>query len=412
MCRLMRYNLPADFKKPENKVLIDTITVKIPEKIEGYTVGAIDGFTGVYVTAVTIPDTVVEIGDGAFEKSSISSIKFPKNLKKLGDNAFENCKNLGGSIVIPAGVTEIPHSAFEKTAITEVTIPDSVTSIEGVAFIEMQRAYQRQAALPYHRIWDAGLYCFFRRLQQTKPCCPQSHSGFGLHGRVLINKYIPLAVNLFMPRGILEVRRNSMDRTVFDALKAHTLDGVPVSVCASWALWNPQNLADTSIIENNVHRLNGNIVFAALNFGNTKNIIGEWSNFHSASRSIKNLQTVLTGTRYEGAYMTDIIKNTPVQKAADLMAMIRRGEIDVEPHITSFIEEINLLHTDTIELFLFGRDVERLFKKYVMQHPGFTALQKKIKTCQQIDHYSAAHTGFPVKAPAQLGLVVPKNMLW
>jgi hypothetical protein len=63
-------------------------------------------------------------------------------------------------------------------------------------------------------------------------------------------------------------------------------------------------------------------------------------------------------------------------------------------------------------MFLFGRDAETLFRDYVMKHTGFSSLQKKIKTCQQIDHYSSSNTRFQVCASAQLGLVVPENMLW
>ncbi|GHU79303.1 hypothetical protein FACS189462_4900 [Spirochaetia bacterium] len=158
-------NPPTNFKKPE-KVgdevkIIDTLTVKIPEKIEGYTVGAIGegafdnpGRWGIVVVSVTIPDTVVEIGELAFRGSSISTIKLPKNLKKLGKYAFSGCKNLGGSITIPAGITEIPDQAFggyfAGTAITEVIIPDSVTTIGQAAFYSCEQL--ASVKLPSHPI--------------------------------------------------------------------------------------------------------------------------------------------------------------------------------------------------------------------------------------------------------------------
>jgi hypothetical protein len=84
--------------------------------------------------SITIPDSVVEIGNGAFDSAYITSIKLPKNLKKLGNSAFTGCENLGGSITIPEGVTEIPDNAFPSTKITEVIIPDSVTNIGSEAF--------------------------------------------------------------------------------------------------------------------------------------------------------------------------------------------------------------------------------------------------------------------------------------
>jgi hypothetical protein len=167
-------NLPKDIKKPEritgtavatsmgvfwDTELVDTITVNIPEKIEGYTVGVIrvegaGGYLGDrMVTAVTIPDTVVEIGRYTFSGSSISSIKLPKNLKQLGEkwdgidnwmstsspagqgDVFSGCKNLV-SITIPAGITEIPDNTFDGCeSLKEVEIPDSVTTIGGWVFL-------------------------------------------------------------------------------------------------------------------------------------------------------------------------------------------------------------------------------------------------------------------------------------
>ena len=145
-------NIPEGFKLPEagsktavgsnasvgsNYVIIDTMTVKIPEKIEGYTVGAIGKAVlqnGYSVTSVTIPDTVMEIGSYAFSGTYISSIKLPKNLKKMGGWAFNSCEYLVGSITLPGGLTEIPAGAFKETKITEVIIPDSVTVIGDQAF--------------------------------------------------------------------------------------------------------------------------------------------------------------------------------------------------------------------------------------------------------------------------------------
>jgi hypothetical protein len=162
-----------------------------------------------------------------------------------------------------------------------------------------------------------------------------------------------------------------------------------------------------------IHLLNGSIVFVGLNVGNTKHLTGDWKNFHAPARGgATRLQTLLGNTKYKGAYMTDIITNEPMPTAAELMEKIKQKKIDVNTHIKNFIEEIDLLKTNTIEMFLFGKDVETLFRDHVMNHADFPALKKKIKTCQQIDHYSTGNTGFMVKASAQLGLDVPKNLLW
>jgi hypothetical protein len=124
--------------QPNETRIVDTMIIKIPQKIEGYTVGIVERNWAQSVqeniVAVTIPDSVIEIGDDAFANTSISSINLPKNLKKLGANSFSLCKNLGGSITIPSGVTLIPRGAFSSTKIKEVTIPNNVTVIGNYAF--------------------------------------------------------------------------------------------------------------------------------------------------------------------------------------------------------------------------------------------------------------------------------------
>jgi hypothetical protein len=136
-------NLPAGFKFPEgernNRVIIDTITLNVPEKIEGYTVGVFrdSGFyedASMVITSVTLPDSLIEIGNAVFSGTSITSIKLPKNLKKLGADAFRECKQLT-SITIPDGVTIIEANTFwDCLSLKEVSLPDSITSIGGNAF--------------------------------------------------------------------------------------------------------------------------------------------------------------------------------------------------------------------------------------------------------------------------------------
>ena len=60
-------------------------------------------------TSFTIPNSIVEIGEGAFAKcQSLKSVVLPKNLTILEKDAFFDCKNLT-TITIPKGVTNIPH---------------------------------------------------------------------------------------------------------------------------------------------------------------------------------------------------------------------------------------------------------------------------------------------------------------
>ena len=83
----------------------------------------------------SIPNSVTEIGDGAFSYcTSLASITIPNGVTSIGWYAFSDCTSLT-SITIPNGVTSIGWYAFSGcTSLTNVVIPDGVTEIDGYAF--------------------------------------------------------------------------------------------------------------------------------------------------------------------------------------------------------------------------------------------------------------------------------------
>lgn len=108
--------------------------------------------------SIVIPDSVVAIENGAFEKcdnleeislpnsiTELSRILFygcknlrkvglPTSLKKIGPNAFDGCESLE-AFVIPNQVESIGESAFYGcTSLKEIVIPDSVVEIGEYAF--------------------------------------------------------------------------------------------------------------------------------------------------------------------------------------------------------------------------------------------------------------------------------------
>ena len=87
------------------------------------------------LTAVTLPEGLVEIGTYAFrECKNLESVAFPESLTTLGDYAFYTCTSLK-TVKIPSNVTTIPESCFYCcSSLESVIIPEGVMSIGSFAF--------------------------------------------------------------------------------------------------------------------------------------------------------------------------------------------------------------------------------------------------------------------------------------
>lgn len=82
------------------------------------------------LTSVTIPNSVINIGNNAFSRcSGLASVIIPNGVLSIGNNAFISCTGLT-SVFIPNSVTSIGNNAFSYcSGLTSITIPGSVTSI-------------------------------------------------------------------------------------------------------------------------------------------------------------------------------------------------------------------------------------------------------------------------------------------
>ena len=119
--------------------------VVIPSEIDGYTVTEIgnDAFSAsdedpFRITKVTIPSTVITIGETAFFGTGISEIIIPEGVEVIGQQAFDACPNLI-SATLPASLIELGNSAFgsQNPSMQEINIsPDNQNycSVDGVVF--------------------------------------------------------------------------------------------------------------------------------------------------------------------------------------------------------------------------------------------------------------------------------------
>ena len=107
----------------------------IPETLNGQRVKKIGdkAFEYCKITSVQIPDSVEEIGKGAFHGCyELRSVVIPNSVTKIGDEAFDHCIALD-AVFIPNSVTSIGWHAFRGSGISSISIPNSVIDLNGTA---------------------------------------------------------------------------------------------------------------------------------------------------------------------------------------------------------------------------------------------------------------------------------------
>lgn len=86
------------------------------------------------LTSVTIPNSVTKIGDGAFANNHLTSVTIPSSVTSLGGSVFFGCKELT-NVTIPNSVTSISRGMFAQcSSLTSVNVPNGVTNIGEEAF--------------------------------------------------------------------------------------------------------------------------------------------------------------------------------------------------------------------------------------------------------------------------------------
>ena len=108
----------------------------IPAQIEELPVQEIapDAFLRRSFTSVYIPDSVVRIGEGAFQlNEKMATLRLPDMLCTMGTGAFRGTSALQ-EVVIPGTLREIPDGAFEGSGLKKLTLGEGITTVGEFAF--------------------------------------------------------------------------------------------------------------------------------------------------------------------------------------------------------------------------------------------------------------------------------------
>jgi hypothetical protein len=88
------------------------------------------------ISSVSIPSSVLHIGNNAFSGSGLTSITIPGTVTSIGEAAFQQIGSLS-SVIIQEGITSLPSQAFYNNfskSILNVSLPNTLTSIGDAAF--------------------------------------------------------------------------------------------------------------------------------------------------------------------------------------------------------------------------------------------------------------------------------------
>lgn len=122
---------------PEGTTELDSNAFQLDERIVG----------------VTLPNSLVEIGDRCFSGClNLKDVSLPNSVKSMGYSSFSECINLT-RIVLPNSLTSIGESAFYGCGnLIAITIPDSVVEIEDEVFQDCSNL--KYVAAPAHIVND------------------------------------------------------------------------------------------------------------------------------------------------------------------------------------------------------------------------------------------------------------------
>lgn len=121
-------------------------------------------FCSGFKDSLTIPNSVKTIGESAFSecRGFTGPLTLPVELETIGSSAFKHCEGFSGPLTIPKGIRTIGRESFEDcTGFSgNLTIPDGVTSIGDSAFY-LCKGFSGMLTIPdsVTEIGERAFYC-------------------------------------------------------------------------------------------------------------------------------------------------------------------------------------------------------------------------------------------------------------
>ena len=122
------------YTKDRKKLLLSLSSYRnkvIPEGVEEIGANAFEEMRS--LADVTLPESLVRIGERAFSCSGLRSVHIGKNVRVIEDDAFYYCENLS-SVLFEEGIEEIGTGAFDNCPIVTVSLPSTVHRLAARSF--------------------------------------------------------------------------------------------------------------------------------------------------------------------------------------------------------------------------------------------------------------------------------------
>ena len=107
-------------------------TLKTVNFHAGITRIGLGAFSNSQLTRVSIPNPDCEIGNSCFSSSQVASVSLPQGMKRLGRHVFFYCTNLT-SLTLPEGMEEIGMMCFGSCSLTSVNLPSTLVKLDTCA---------------------------------------------------------------------------------------------------------------------------------------------------------------------------------------------------------------------------------------------------------------------------------------